>query len=240
MEKLAQAFALLDAWRHLPAYQLERRADIFFALYMKEVIASAAGALLRDEIIPEFPIKRDLIWPEKPSKRPLKVDYVLFAKDGSRVYFVELKTDQWSRRRRQDEYLERARALGFRPILSGLLEVARATKAYTKYHHLLCTLERLGFLTLPSDLPSYLYPAPRRGLGKRWRAITLANRAPVIEVLYVQPRSDGDARCIGFDSVIEHVLRHDDPVSRLFATYLERWREGAATAAPVELETEPA
>jgi hypothetical protein len=31
-------FDLLDDWRRLPAYQLERRADIFFALHMEEII----------------------------------------------------------------------------------------------------------------------------------------------------------------------------------------------------------
>lgn len=31
-------FNLLDCWRHLPAYQLERRADIIFALFLLEVL----------------------------------------------------------------------------------------------------------------------------------------------------------------------------------------------------------
>lgn len=31
-------FNLLDCWRHLPAYQLERCADIIFALFLPEVL----------------------------------------------------------------------------------------------------------------------------------------------------------------------------------------------------------
>jgi len=33
-------FNLLDDWRTLPAYQLERRADIFFALYLDKILES--------------------------------------------------------------------------------------------------------------------------------------------------------------------------------------------------------
>jgi len=31
-------FDLMDDWRNLPAYQLERRADIFFAIHLEEII----------------------------------------------------------------------------------------------------------------------------------------------------------------------------------------------------------
>jgi len=33
-------FNQLDDWRHLPAYQLERRADIFFAIYLIDIFKS--------------------------------------------------------------------------------------------------------------------------------------------------------------------------------------------------------
>lgn len=36
-----RAFELLDRWRHLPAYQLERRADIFFALFFAGSVGRA-------------------------------------------------------------------------------------------------------------------------------------------------------------------------------------------------------
>lgn len=39
MIKIEEIFDWLDRWRQLPAYQLERRADIFFALYLPEIIA---------------------------------------------------------------------------------------------------------------------------------------------------------------------------------------------------------
>jgi hypothetical protein len=98
VDPLDVVFRHLDHWRHLPAYQLERRADIFFSVYLKSVIEEVAEVALEDEIIPELPLKGDLIWPELPTNKSVKVDYALFAKDRSRVFFVELKTDSASRR----------------------------------------------------------------------------------------------------------------------------------------------
>ena len=37
---IERVFELLDRWRHLPAYKLEPRADIFFALYLPEVLSN--------------------------------------------------------------------------------------------------------------------------------------------------------------------------------------------------------
>ena len=35
---IERVFELLDKWRHLPTYWLEPRADIFFALFLPEVL----------------------------------------------------------------------------------------------------------------------------------------------------------------------------------------------------------
>ena len=52
-------FRHLDRWRHLPNYQLERRADVSFSINLKDVAEEFTGAGLEDEIIPELPLKRD-------------------------------------------------------------------------------------------------------------------------------------------------------------------------------------
>lgn len=89
-------FELLDDWRHLPNYQLERRVDIFFGLYLPEFLGerfelSVAGW------VPKFPVKRDLIWPVHGTNRSVKVDYVAFGEGRKRCLLVELKTDAGSR-----------------------------------------------------------------------------------------------------------------------------------------------
>jgi hypothetical protein len=59
VEKLQidKLFDLLDDWRLLPDYQLERRADIFFALSLPEIIKGKFNKNI-EYIIPEFPIKK--------------------------------------------------------------------------------------------------------------------------------------------------------------------------------------
>jgi hypothetical protein len=228
-DKLAETFQRLDQWRHFPDYQLERRADIYFALYLQQVVQEVTQTELQSTIIPELPIKRDLIWPEKPTCQSVKVDYALFSKDGEQIYFVELKTDQSSRRAAQDTYLSLAKTVGFGAIVDGIVQIARRTDAHRKYHRLLCELEALGFVQLPPDLRDFLYPQPRRGLAGQLRSIQLTPRNPRVNVLYVQPRSDGSPDTIGFDTFARVVRAHSDPLSQLFARYLDRWQIDAAT-----------
>lgn len=232
MEPLDVIFGHLDAWRHLPAYQLERRVDVFFSVYLRGVVEELTGVPLEDELVPELPIKRDLVWPDRPTEQSVKVDYALFAEDRSQVFFVELKTDDASRRDSQDEYLEAAKRLGFRPIVEGIHSIIKATSARQKYHHLSAALARLGYLELPPDLERYLYPAPRSGLSAKLAQIVVAPINTPIEVIYVQPTATGSDRCIDFDRFASYVARFDDPFSRRFSAYLVRWKESAGARVP--------
>jgi hypothetical protein len=112
---LRTAFELLDRWRHLPNYQLERRADIFFAAFLPGFIAwKEKPTPVRPVVIPELPLKRDLVVDHSgpASERSVKVDYVVFQEDLRRAFFVELKTDQTSLREDQYKYLARAAERG--------------------------------------------------------------------------------------------------------------------------------
>ena len=232
LDPISSIFGLLDRWRHLPAYQLERRADIFFAVYLREVVASFTGAAIAQTIIPELPIKRDLIWPDRPTHKSVKLDYCLFAEDGSKVYFVELKTDAGSRRSAQDEYLERSVEIGFKAIVDGIRHIVLATSAHQKYHHLVSALVARNFFEAPSDLAEYLFPSPRPGVAAKLEQIRVANANPPIEVIYVQPLAAGADRCIDFEMFAEHVERHPDPFSQSFAEHLRRWTTPAGSERP--------
>jgi len=232
VDPLDAVFHHLDLWRHLPAYQLERRADIFFSVYLKGIVEEVTGTPLEDEIIPELPIKRALIWPEHPSEKSVKVDYALFAKDRSRVFFVELKTDSGSRRDTQDHYLLTAKRLGFRAIVEGIRSIMQSTTAQQKYHHLAAALARLGFLSLPTDIAQYLYPAPRTGLTQRLVAISVGPADPPIDVIYIQPEATEGDRCIDFARFAAYVGRFSDPLSRSFSQRLLVWRSAAGSSAP--------
>jgi hypothetical protein len=224
--QLHQLFELLDRWRHLPAYQLERRADIFFALYLPELLTDRFDVELAEVLIPEFPIKRDLIWPEYKTNQSVKVDYVALTKDRGQCFFVELKTDVNSRRDAQDEYLEVSKEIGLCAILEGLTEIVQATTAHQKYFSLLAMLEDADLLVLPQDLADYVFPQGRPGLRSLQESIevTVDPGEFDIEVVYVQPNSpaDGGQGAIGFEEMAAW-LRGRGELADMFATYLTRW-----------------
>lgn len=233
MDPLEVIFRHLDRWRHLPDYQLERRADVFFSIYLKGIVEEFTHVLVEDEVIPELPIKRDLIWPERPMNRSVKVDYALFAKDRSRVFFVELKTDGSSRRDTQDHYLVTAKRLGFRRIVEGIRAILLKTEAHQKYHHLAASLARLGYLTLPPGLASHLYPTPHPRVLDQLEEINVTPTDSAVDVIYVQPEASGDDRCIDFVRFAQHVGRYGDPFSTAFAKHLLRWQAKAGSHEPV-------
>ena len=232
MDPLEKAFTNLDQWRHFPAYQLERRADIFFSVYLPEVLAAYTGVEIDPRIIPEFPLKLDLIWPGRPSSKSVKVDYVLFAKDRSRAYFVELKTDAASRRDAQDEYLSRAKELGFRALVQGVTAIAGRTTAYRKYYHLLHCLEDLGFLKLPPKLAEHLFPHVRPGVSQLLADIVVEPVDPAIDVVYLQPAETGHDATISFEMFADILKNRPDPLSRFFREHLLKWRSVAGCGRP--------
>ncbi len=233
VDPLDVVFRHLDQWRHLPNYQLERRADVFFSVYLKEVVEEFTGLALEEVIIPELPIKRDLIWPELPTNKSVKVDYALFAKDRRRVVFVELKTDGASRREGQDTYLETAQRIGFRRIVEGVRAIILNTSAHRKYHHLAGARARRGYLTRPPDLAGHLYPVVRPDVLSHLEEIVVEQHDPAIDVLYLQPEATDGDRCIDFARFAHHVGRHSDPFSQRFAEHLVRWRGVAGNHEPI-------
>jgi hypothetical protein len=227
MDPLDRLFEHLDRWRHLPAYQLERRADVFFSVYLKEVVEKVTGVALEDVMIPELPIKHD------GTSQSDKVDYALFAKDRSRVYFVELKTDAGSRNAHQDAYLKRASDHGFRHVVDGIRTILLSTTEHQKYHHLAVALKRLGYLEIPGTLAEHTHPELLSGRGKLVERIVVAPVESSIEVLYVQPEVTEGDRCIDFAAFADHVGGHADPFSQRFAAALRGWRTAAGLDAPV-------
>ena len=234
MNPLQRVFENLDRWRHLPAYQLERRVDIFFSVYLKGLVEELTGVPLDPQILPELPIKRDLIRVDHPTHRSVKVDYALFSTDRQRVFFVELKTDGHSRRDVQDQYLEAAKRLGFQKIAQGVCDIIRKTTAHQKYHHLASALMRLGYITVPHELRGLVYPEPRLGseLTGRLAEIQVTAADAMVDVIYVQPEGTEGVRCIDFRQFAEYVARHDDPLSQVFAQHLLRWRVEAGSCEP--------
>ncbi|MCX7557772.1 hypothetical protein OS187_13310 [Xanthomonadaceae bacterium JHOS43] len=122
MEKINKIFDRLDAWRHLPSYQLERRADLFFSLYLTEVLEEKIGKKMRG-VVPEFPVRKGVIGYQDNVYGSIKIDYVALTDDGDEVVLVELKTDGSSRNSRQDGDLKKSNGVGFNKLLQGVLDI---------------------------------------------------------------------------------------------------------------------
>ena len=212
MEPIDELFERLDAWRHLPSYQLERRSDILFSLYLQEALEQELGFPVRQQLLPEFPVCR----PE--NNLTYKVDYLARSEDGSTLIFVELKTDRGSRRDSQDTYLADASKTPARELLDRLAGVTKASKARGKYSHLVQHLEQMG-LVRPTGQRPWEFEASVDELQSR--------------VVYVQPQPDPDSldlsafgcpvHFISLSKFAEVVDSHDDRLSLRFATSLKEW-----------------
>jgi len=207
MNPINKLFNNMDTWRHLPAYQLERRADIFFSIYLPEVLSDKFQTEI-EGIIPEFPVHIGSITTIHTNKS-FKIDYLAKAK---KILFVELKTDEGSRRGAQDLYLEQAKLVGVAKLLDGLSKICQATTSKRKYNHLLGHLDELGLIHLESSGNFGILPGEYE-----------------IEIVYIQPNNPyGQKNVITFKDFAEIVERHDDEVSRRFAESLRRWADTKA------------
>jgi hypothetical protein len=196
---------LLDTWRHLPKYQLERRADLFFALFLPDVLEAHYDCRFNREIIPEFPLRHGTLGTDLGGIGPnqsVNVDYAAFTKGDQRVFFVELKTDVNSRRTKQDSYLEKAASLEFRKLVKGIRFLREASAQHKKYDILLSRLAELG--------------------------VDGISHKP--EVVYIQPHCNksanekGHGDCICFGEVAETVKTRGG-IGERFAHSLKEWAD---------------
>lgn len=216
---VAAIFDRLDAWRHFPAYQLERRADIFFSFYLPQALTQATGVEVEPQLVPEFPLKK------LDSYQSDKVDYLAVSKDGSRVFLVELKTDLASLRISQHDYLLRAQARGLSGLLHDLCAIVGSSSksARRKYYHLLESLASLGLIELPHDLERFTFAAASQGFTKCLASVVVPAHEAKLDIVYVQPRAIGDRTCISFEQLAAIARSYGDPFSLRFAASLERW-----------------
>ena len=137
MKSVSDIFDMLDGWMNFPNYQLERRADIYFARYLPLIFEKRFGETVsHSQIIPEFPLKKE------PSRHSAKVDYAVFCKET--VYLVELKTNMLSRSPVQDRYLNKATKTPLPKLIDNIRAISTKTKQKTKYKFLLDRLNDLG------------------------------------------------------------------------------------------------
>lgn len=227
-----RVFDVLDDWRNLPHYQLERRADIFFGVFLKQIVEQhflCNGEKIRiSSIIPEFPIKKSMIDSSYTDNRSYKIDYALFSENAQRVFFLELKTDMTSIHKDQMQVMKSLNGMCFQEILEGLKPLFM-TGARRKYLYLFKQLEDMGLLKLPEDLVERV--ETQRQAKQLIKEIEIYSLDSTIEVVYILPKkakSDAGpnsfAQVIVFEQIVEILRRRpSDPLAARFAESLEEW-----------------
>jgi len=199
-------FGLMDEWRLLPSYQLERRADIFFALYLEQILQHKYGYAI-DLVVPEFPVRVGSV-SETHSElnKSFKIDYVALCKAQDKVLFIELKTDQTSRRSKQDWYLQQARNVNISKLMDGIIAIYKATNQRSKYENLIHLLSKLGWLTMEANLCKN------------------TSRDYAIDVIYIQPTNEtNDPNVISFEDIALSLSDRQDALTQRFVQSLSKW-----------------
>ncbi len=228
MNIIADIFDRMDKWRNLPNYQLERRADLFFAVYLKVVLEKMYETKLREDLIPEFPVHIGTIYPNIATNKSFKIDYVAFAEDYSQVFFIELKTDRSSRREKQDKYLKDAAKAGLTQLIQGLVKIFQATNFKRKYFHLFKMLEAAAIVELPEQLHDKVFSRNMPDVKSLISDVKVTKNIDKCTIVYLQPTGRGDD-IINFQRFGNVIAKEfDDPLTARFVQSLEQWRKTKA------------
>ena len=199
MDMISRILNQVDEWRHLPAYQLERRVDVLFGMMLPTVIGVKFEVNPEDcRVIPEFPLHKGKLGKSK-NNQSLNVDFaVFFEKEGTKhLCLVELKTDQKSIKVEQIGTMGRVReeGVGARELFDGVFKAAKASKESRKYAHLIWKLHEIGCIELPdvdgfSKMPM---AQDRPGLAGRLKSLRRNNVSEawsdaVIDLVVIVPR----------------------------------------------------
>lgn len=226
MKTIDNIFDRMDLWRHFPSYQLERRADLYFALYLPEVLSHYLPMPIKKDVIPEFPIRIGTIEDGTDGDQSYKVDYLALSEDGQTAILVELKTEMRSLNDKQKNYLMAASAMPFYKLLEGIKKIFKATTFKRKYYYLLEHLETLGQLTIPQKMKTIIARQKIQGITNEADSIRVAKNMAKPEVVFIQPvepEKENLGTTITFEQFRSVVAKHSDPISQRFARSLEEW-----------------
>lgn len=256
---IADVFNILDCWRHLPAFRLELQVAPFFALFLRDILTKTLRVELHPIVIPEFPLKIGTLrksarcqnepCPINKSKasndQSYNVDYLVFSKDLTIAYLIELKTDMDSVNREQQCYLHRAKSTGIDELICGVIQISKKpeNRRRTKYVHLLHRLAALELFSIQDAEKLYdkTFPKPKKGWSEAFRFDPADPvKTQTCEVVYLQPSQPDETqrvqsfRYVDFNDVADVVQGHGE-LGVLFANYLRAWTEPAGERSPAKI-----
>ena len=239
---IADLFCLLDGWRHLPNYQLERRADVFFALFLPEVLEKRCGITIKRPLIPEFPIAKN----EKDGKHK-QADYFVLSENQRQGILVELKTDNASivsgHGIKQLKMLCAVASKGPRDLIEDVIWLAQNTNnskpTRQKYVHLLSHLRALNLVKFNTNLYDTAFAKNSIGITKMLREVkpkewVCTKKCPTLEIVYILPKElpEGEiknsmhrsVRLIYFKEFADAIEKgEEEGIRSLFAKRLREW-----------------
>jgi hypothetical protein len=231
MDVIDKLFDALDEFRHLPAYQLERRADIFFALFLKGVLEKKTGFSLMDKIVPEFPLK------VMGTNHSTKVDYLMVSEELKEVFLIELKTDASSLRDKQTMELVNSAKRRFYELARDVLDIAANSKEWRKYYQLLLLLESVKVV----EFSMKMNVSRKSDFLAQLKNVTVRNVNPVIKSVLIFPDCNNKLKSIKLLQEVDYritlaefadsVRSQGGTTSERFATSLIRWDKEKAGCA---------
>ena len=174
----------LKQWRHFPAYQLERRADVFFSFLLPGIIRNAFKLKKTDDliVIPEFPLHKREVLGENDSNESIKIDFAVFSKTHKQIYLVELKTDNNSIEKKQLERMETTKNKGVLELLKGVIECAihSDSRRQRKYVHLIRELKNIGCVNVSDEFDELDLTVDKPGLSRVFEELDRAQNLDAI------------------------------------------------------------
>ncbi len=187
--EIARLIVLMQDFRQFPKYQLERRLDIFIALFLPEFLSATFGGAPVEIMAPEFPLKKD------GSRASVNADYLLYRGGDKPAWIIlELKTCEGSLGASQcEKYLAAARK-GMRGLLEEIREIKNGSGEASKYEYLLGKFSFPERLEHPVEVV-YLSPCARESLGGEFAGMLGADTIRWItlaEFCAWEPREGGE------------------------------------------------
>ena len=213
-DKIEQIFELLKKWYEYPKYQLERRLDIFFSIYLPEILKEKGIYIELNDIFPEFPLKKE------NNNLSTNADYAIFDNkdDETNLYLIELKTEMnsISNEKKQLLYYKQVQKKKIIDLIKEIIEIQKNSKQWEKYEKLLEDIEeRYNFIKISS----------KEG-EKKTEWIVNDNNSKIlgnIKIIYLVPnnledkllKQENNFQVIYFDDIIELIEnKYNDKLSK--------------------------
>lgn len=134
-DQIDKLFDNLRTWIAFPKYQAERRLDVFFGLYLEDILKACRNTEFAKEdklvLIPEFPLQKN-----DKNKECTNIDYLVFNVSKQSMHAIELKTDNHSVDDDQIKYYCKFQGVEIKELFDFVINTNRKGRSKKKYTNL--------------------------------------------------------------------------------------------------------